>query len=376
MIANKRVQSIDFLRGIIMLIMALDHVREHFHFGALSYSATNLKTTYPELFFTRWITHFCAPNFVFLSGISVYLASRRKPGSFFVKRGAWLILVEIVLISFALTLNPLYNVIILQVIWAIGVSMILLGLLIKLPPRIIGMIGLVLIAGHDLLPATQNMFMQMFFTARATIIHIDSTHFIFDLYAVLPWTGVMFLGFWFGTWYEKEAVPRKQFLMYSGIAGIMLFIALRLYNGYGDPAHWEMQKNALFTLMSFLNASKYPPSLIYCLMTISPALIVLAFTENMKMSVIKVYGSVPFFYYILHFYLIRVLTILVFFAQGFKTDQIVTPNSPWLFLPPGIGFSLGTAYLIWLGIVIALYFPCRWFSNYRRTHHQWWLSYL
>jgi len=370
----KRIQSIDFLRGIIMLIMALDHVREHFHYGALSYSATNMQTTNPILFFTRFITHFCAPNFVFLSGISVYLASRRKPGSFFIKRGAWLVLVEIVLISFVLTLNPLYNVIILQVIWVIGLSMILIGLLIKLPAWVIGLIGLILTAGHDLLQPSSNVLMQLFFTARATIIPIDSSHFIFDLYAILPWTGIMFLGFWVGTWYEKEG--RKRFLTYTGIAGIIIFIALRLNNGYGDPSHRETQKNGIFTFMSFLNVSKYPPSLLYCLVTISPALIILAFTENIKLPFIKVYGSVPFFYYICHFYLIRILSVILFFAQGFKPSEIITPNSPFLFLPPETGFSLGVAYLIWLGVILLLYFPCRWFSSYRKNHNQWWLSYL
>lgn len=375
-----------------MLIMAIDHTREFFHQGALTYSATDMATTYPALFFTRWITHFCAPVFVFLSGLSAYLAGTRRSKSelsgFLIKRGFWLILVEVVLMSFAIFLNPLFNAIALQVIWAIGISMIILALLVWLPVRIIGLIGLLLIVGHDVLTtlklqpnSTEDVLMKIFFTARGTLLALDQNHYAFVLYAVLPWTGVMLLGYAFGTLYRSDynLVSRKAILLYSSITIFIAFLILRFVNGYGDPAPWAVQKNGIFTLMSFLNVSKYPPSLMYCCLTLSVGLFVLAVTENVSgklAAFFKVYGSVPFFYYVLHFYLIRVLSVIVFFAQGFKTSQIVTPNVPFLFEPPGMGFNLAITYLLWLGIILLLYYPCKWFSKYKKTHHQWWLSYL
>jgi uncharacterized membrane protein len=293
-----------------------------------------------------------------------------------------------VLITFALTLNPLFNAFALQVIWAIGVSMVILGLLAWLPVRAVGVIGLLLIIGHDLLntvklaPNTpEDTLMKIFFTARGALFALDQNHFVFVLYAVLPWTGVMLLGYAFGTLYNSAYKPasRKSFLFYSAAVLFLTFVILRYLNGYGDPAPWSVQKNSIFTLMSFLNVSKYPPSLMYCCLTLSVGLFVLALTENATgklAAFFKVYGSVPFFYYVLHFYLIRILSVVVFFAQGFKPSQIVTPNMPFLFEPPGMGFNLAITYLFWLAIILLLYYPCKWFSRYKNTHKQWWLSYL
>ncbi|RYU90665.1 DUF1624 domain-containing protein [Mucilaginibacter terrigena] len=389
---KQRVQSIDILRGIIMLIMAVDHTREYFNIGAISTDPSNLATTTPLIFFTRLATHFCAPTFVFLSGLSAYLAGTRRTkgelSGFLLKRGLWLILVEVVLVTFALSLNPLYNAIVLQVIWAIAISMILLALMIKLPLRAIGLIGLAIIASHQLLStitlvpnSTGDILMKMFFTARGTVFILDKSHFIFDLYAIIPWTGVMFLGYAFGSLYQAkhQQADRKRMLLYVAIFLFAVFVALRFINAYGDPAPWSVQKNGVFTLMSFLSISKYPPSLLFVCLTLSGALLILALTEKSAGKLagfFKVYGSVPFFYYVLHFYLIRVITIVVFFLQGFKPSQIVTPNNPFLFTPPGFGFSIGWIYLIWLAIILSLYYPCRWFSNYKKTHTQWWLSYL
>lgn len=375
-----------------MLIMAIDHTREYFHKGAITYNPTDLATTYPALFFTRWITHFCAPIFVFLSGISAYLAgSRRTKGQlsgFLIKRGLWLVFVELVLITFALSLNPLYNAFALQVIWAIGVSMIILGILVWLPLWAIGTIGVILIVGHDLLMqiklppnSLEDTLLKVFFTAQGFVAPLDKSHFVFVLYAILPWTGIMLLGYTFGTLYKTGSNPagRQKFLLYSAGGLMLLFIGLRYSNAYGDPAPWAVQKDGLFTLMSFINVSKYPPSLLYSCLTLSVGLFVLAVTENARgklAAFFKVYGSVPFFYYVLHFYLIRILSVVLFFAQGFKSSQIITPNMPFLFSPPGMGLNLGYTYLVWLGIILLLYYPCRWFSKYKQHHKQWWLSYL
>jgi len=389
---KQRIQSIDILRGAIMLIMALDHTRDYLHHTAPGVDPTNIATTTPILFFTRWITHFCASNFVFLAGVSAFLAGiRRTKGelsAFLIKRGLWLILVELIVMSFALTFNPLFNEFVLQVIWAIGFSMILLGLLVRAPLTVIGIIGGIIFFGHDVLdflalPTAGPGFvlLKVFFTARGTVLPLGSTHFLFDLYAVIPWTGVMFLGYVFGSLYGPTADPRKRkrVLLASGISLVMLFIVLRFINIYGDPAPWTVQHNGVYTVLSFLDVSKYPPSLLFLCMTIGPGLIVLSLTENVqnKLTAIFItYGNVPFFYYILHFYLIRVINIILFFASGYGVGQIKNPNGPFLFSPDGFGFSLGVVYLIWLFVIAALYWPCKWFGRYKKTHNQWWLSYL
>ena len=390
---KQRIQSIDIVRGVIMLIMALDHSRDFFHKAGFGSDPTDMATTTPILFFTRWITHYCAPNFVFLSGISAYLAGTRRTKSelsgFLIKRGAWLILAEVVLLSFAFTANPLYNVIILQVLWAIGFSMIVLGLLVRLPLKVIAIIGIIIFFGHDILDYIKmpkegtpaRILDNLFFIAEGSVIVLGKNRIIFDLYAVIPWTGVMLVGYAFGSLFVPSFDParRKKILRYTGIAAVCLFIVLRLVNKYGDPNPWSVQRNGTYTFLSFLNVSKYPPSLIYLFMTIGPALIILSFTENVKnkvTAIFTIYGNVPFFYYILHFYLLRTLDIIIFFASGFTTSQIVSNNSPSLFEPKGFGFDLGGVYLVWLCVIIALYWPCRWFSKYKKTHNQWWLSYL
>lgn len=390
---KQRIVSIDLLRGTVMLIMAIDHVRDYFHVTAFTADPTDLAVTTPALFFTRWITHFCAPTFVFLSGTSAFLAAQRKSlhqGSvFLLKRGAWLIIVEIAVITLALTFNPLYNLLVFQVIWAIGWSMIILALLIHAPVRIIALIGFVLVFGHNALDfihlpqkGAASIWWKLAFTSPGAIIPLNTTHFILDAYAVLPWTGIMLLGYSFGTVYttEQGVERRKKRIMMLGAGVIVLFFILRLVNRYGDPAPWSVQKTALFTGLSFLNVTKYPVSLMYTCMTIGPALIALSLLERSQQGwvsrIISVYGRVPFFYYVCHFYLIRVLNIIVFFAMGYGVKDIVDPNLPFLFRPMKFGFGLAGVYAVWLLVILILYRPCRWFDRYRSTHNQWWLSYL
>jgi uncharacterized membrane protein len=389
---KQRIQSIDILRGVIMLIMALDHCRDFFHFAGPLGDPTNMQTTTPFFFFTRWITHFCAPTFVFLSGVSAYLAGLRRTkaelSAFLIKRGLWLVFVELAIITLAFTFNPLYNVFILQVIWAIGFSMIILGLLVRAPLVVIGIIGALIFFGHDILDyitypqkGTEYVLMRLFLTAQATLLQINATHFAFDLYAIIPWTSVMLLGYVFGSLYKPAVDPqkRKRVLLYTGLSALALFFILRFFNLYGDPNPWSTQRNGVYTVLSFFNVSKYPPSLFYSCMTIGTALVILALIENVQNKATKiftVYGSVPFFYYVLHFYLIHIITVILFFATGYTTSQIIDRNSPFLFRPTNFGFSLGIVYLLWLVVIIALYYPCKWFSRYKKTHSQWWLSYL
>ncbi|HEY4323731.1 MAG TPA: heparan-alpha-glucosaminide N-acetyltransferase domain-containing protein [Mucilaginibacter sp.] len=389
---KQRIQSIDILRGVIMLIMALDHVRDFVHNG-FSGDPTDMATTTPILFITRWITHFCAPTFVFLSGTSAYLAGLRRTKSelsaFLIKRGLWLIFVELAIITLAFTFNPFYNLFILQVIWAIGFSMVILGLLVRAPLVVIGVIGALILFGHDMLDNAKNLptsgteyvLLRLFLTAQATVMPINANHFVFDLYAILPWTGIMLLGYVFGSLYKPsvDSQKRKKILLYTGLAVLALFFVFRLFNLYGDPAPWSTQRDSVYTVLSYFNVSKYPPSLMYSCMTIGAALVVLSQTEKIQNKLTKiftVYGSVPFFYYVLHFYLIHIITVILFFASGYTTSQIIDPKSPFLFRPATFGYGLGIVYLVWLFVIIVLYFPCRWFSKYKKSHSQWWLSYL
>jgi uncharacterized membrane protein len=391
-LVKQRIQSIDIVRGAIMLIMALDHVRDfYYHAGPFS-DPTNMATTTPILFFTRWITHFCAPTFVFLSGVSAYLAGIKRTKSelsaFLIKRGLWLIFVEVAILTLAFSLNPFYNVFILQVLWAIGFSMVILGLVVRAPIRVIAILGGSIFFGHDIidylqLPKTGAGFYldTLFFTSKGSLLQLGNNHFIFDLYAVVPWTGVMLLGYVFGSLYKPsfDQQKRKVILLYTGISVIVFFLVIRFFNLYGDPAPWSTQRNCVYTLLSFLNVSKYPPSLMYSCMTLGTSLIILSLAEqvnNKLTAILIIYGNVPFFYYVLHFYIIRICNVIFFFASGYKSSQIVTPNSPFLFRPANFGYNLAGVYLIWFCLIAILYFPCRWFSKYKKTHHQWWLSYL
>jgi uncharacterized membrane protein len=392
LVEKKRIESIDILRGVIMLIMALDHTRDFLHNAAGLGDPTNMVTTTPIFFFTRWITHFCAPNFVFLGGISAYLAGTRRTkselGSFLVKRGLWLVIVELVVMSFAFTLDPFYNFLVMQVLWVTGISMIVLGLLAlaRAPLAVFGALGALIFFGHDILdyvtfPKSGVAFVldSLFLNAKGTLLEIDPTHHIFDLYAIIPWVGVMLLGYCFGSLYATGADPvkRRKILRYTGLSALALFLILRFFNIYGDPAPWVTQRNGVITFLSFLNVSKYPPSLLYSLLTIGTGLVALSLLENVHnklTSIFIVYGNVPFFYYILHFYLLRIFNVIIFFAEGFKSSQII--GNRGLFAPPGFGLSLGGVYLAWLSVIIILYLPCRWFSKYKKTHRQWWLSYL
>jgi uncharacterized membrane protein len=391
-IIKQRISSIDILRGVIMLIMALDHTRDFLHFSGPQYDPTNMATTTPILFFTRWITHFCAPTFVFLSGVSAYLAGTRRTKSelsdFLIKRGLWLILVELTLISFAFMLNPHFNLFVLQVIWAIGFSMIILGLLVRAPLTVIAVIGGLIFFGHNILDLIQlpqkgagSVVLKMFFTAAGSVFPLGGKYIIFDLYAVIPWTGVMLLGYVFGSLYKPSFNPqrRKRILLLTGASLVVLFLILRFINGYGDPAPWSAQRNGIHTMLSFLNTTKYPPSLVYLSMTLGPVLIILSLIEHVQnklTAIFIVYGNVPFFYFVLHFYLIRAINIILFFASGFNTSQISNPNSPFNFKPPAFGYPLWVVYLIWIFVIVVMYFPCKWYSTYKRTHGQWWLSYL
>lgn len=382
-----------------MVIMALDHVRDFFYKApaeggaSLATSPTDLATTTPALFFTRWITHFCAPIFVFLAGTSIFLMSRRKSKSeislFLIKRGIWLVLVEIILITFSWTFNPFFNFIILQVIWVIGVCMILVGLLIRLPIKVLLAIGLLIVFCHNLLdyPSISNglkgnLVSDLLYFSNFAIYNLDRSHVFIIVYAVVPWTGVMLLGYCFGKLFTSVDDPdrRRKLLLQMGFGLLALFIVLRLINVYGDPVPWSTQpRGNIFTFLSFINVTKYPPSLDFLCVTIGGGLIALALFEGAKNRLgdfFRIYGRVPMFYYILHLYLIHLIGVIVFFAQGFSTNDIATPNNPFLFRPSAFGFGLPGVYAVWIVVVLTLYPLCKTYDRYKSTHQKWWLSYL
>ncbi|KQR67257.1 DUF1624 domain-containing protein [Pedobacter sp. Leaf176] len=387
---SKRILAIDILRGLVMIIMALDHTRDFFHKDAMTGDPLNPETTSAFLFFTRWITHFCAPTFVFLSGLSAYLSAQNKSAQkssvFLFKRGLWLVFVEIVIITFGLTFNPFFNFIILQVIWAIGWSMILLAIFSRISYKLVLVTGLLVVIGHnifDLLPTPQNevsgILMKVFFTASGTVIPLPNNHFIGVFYAILPWTGIMFLGYASGKWFTKDfsILKRNRNLKNFGALSLLVFVALRLLRIYGDPAPWKEYHDFSKNLLSFLNVSKYPPSLAYTSLTLGFALLFLAIAKNAKnklSTILSVYGRVPFFYYVIHFYLLHIILIALFFLEGNTTKEII--QIPFLFRPVKFGYDLWLVYGIWISVIASLYYPCKWFNKYKATHNNWWLSYL
>ncbi|MEO6252019.1 MAG: heparan-alpha-glucosaminide N-acetyltransferase domain-containing protein [Ferruginibacter sp.] len=392
LVTNKtRIQSIDLLRGLVMIIMALDHTRDFFHAQAMTEDPLNAATTTPMLYFTRWITHFCAPVFVFLSGTSAYLQSLRKSKKelslFLIKRGLWLVLLEMTLITFSFSFDIHFTVIALQTIWSIGISMIILGCIIWLPFPVIFLCGLAIVFGHNLLDIYEKDRQDLNFLYsimhRPGMYSLWGDHKLLAFYPFLPWAGLMMLGYCFGKpLYNNQGIERKKTLMWLGLGVTLFFILIRILDVYGDPDVLTNNEKPLDSLYSFLEVSKYPPSLLYMCMTIGPAIIFMAFFDKAqgKLSkIISVYGRVPFFYYIIHFYLLHALAMLVFFAKGHSTEEQaknaanVIPN----FLIPGEGFSLWVVYLIWIAVVVLLYPLCKWYDTYKtKNKEKWWLSYL
>lgn len=375
-----------------MIIMALDHTRDYFHKDAFIYDPADLHYTSGVLFFTRWITHYCAPVFVCLAGISAYLYGTKrtkKELSFFLfTRGLWLVFAELFIISLERTFNPSYPFFNLQVIFAIGISMIILSAIIWMNRAFILATGILLIAAHNLLDKVHvpgNGIPSISWALLHETAHFTFGRFTFFVhYPLLPWIGIMALGYWLGGLYFPGFDPkrRRKIFLSMGSAAIAIFILLRSGNWYGDAAHWSAQKNNLFSVLSFLNVTKYPPSLLYILMTLGPAFIFLALAErplNALSEKITVFGRVPMFYYLTHILLIHVLALGGSIISGYKlSDMVLTTrvnSSPEL---KGYGFDLGIVYLVWIGVVLILYPFCKWFDRYKRTHQatKKWLSYL
>lgn len=383
-----RVTTIDITRGLVMVIMALDHVRDLLHTPALTQNPTDLATTTPAIFLTRWITHLCAPTFVFLSGTSAYLSLRKRNDvvarRFLLKRGVVLILLELTVVNFAFWFDIHFQSLMLQVIYAIGGGLIFLSLLAKLPVRWIGIIGLAIMVGHNLLqgipaftvPAARFAWALFF---RADFFSISPSFALLIGYPLIPWLGIMLVGYACGQLMERPLNQRKLALLRIGLGSLALFVLLRFLNGYGDPAPWSAQKDGLFTFLSFINVSKYPPSLLYDLLLLGLMFLILSATDGVSNAFTRwltVYGKVPMFYYILHWYLVHLSMIAMSLLQGYSLADI--PTGPINFgRPAGAGISLELVYLVWIGLVIALYPLCNWYGRYKAAHaERGWLRYI
>ncbi len=388
--AQVRLREIDLWRGVVIVLMALDHVRDYFHAGTFLFNPLDPDRTYAALYATRWITHLCAPSFVFLAGVSVYLQlakGKKVPqlSRLLLWRGLWLVGLELTVISFAWAFAvpfPLF----LQVIWAIGWSMIGLALLVWLPRPAVLAIGIAIVAGHNLLDAvTPDQFGQL--SLLWTLLHeggrvaVAGEPIGFASYPILPWVGVMALGYGLGAVFLEPAQRRDRMLLAAGGAMIALFLLLRGWNFYGDPDPWTERADLVRSAMAFLDVQKYPPSLMYVLITLGigfALMPLLARVRGAAGNILLCFGAVPFFFYVLHLYVIHALAIAANAALGrdvsgmFNFVKMITSPERYLHL----GFPLLAVYAAWLVVLGLLYPLCRWWVGVKRTHRGWWLSYL
>lgn len=389
-----RVASIDVIRGAVMALMAIDHVRV--------YAGVPAGGSTAAIFFTRWVTHFCAPAFVFFAGTSAYLYGRRHPGlpRFLLTRGLWLVLLELTVIRVAWTFNVDFaSYLLAGVIWVIGWSMVLMAGLVRLPVAVVGAFGLAVIAGHNLMDPYfwqiaetldgrpwSGLWKILYFSFFAGPVTLGGGGpRLMVLYSLVPWVGVMAAGYAFGAVGAAEPPRRRRLCVVIGLSATALFVVLRGLDLYGDPGTWSPSAGdgpaAMPALLGFLNTTKYPASLAFLLMTLGPTIAVMPLVEGARGAIARwltVFGRVPFFFYVLHIPLIHVLAIVVSLVRHGSV-------SPWLFAnhpmgappaPDGYMWSLGLLYLVWAIAIVILYFPCRWFAGLKARRSDWWLSYL
>ncbi len=385
----KRVSSIDFLRGLVMIIMALDHVRDLVHITATAQNPLDFATTTPSLFMTRWITHLCAPTFVFLSGTSAYLSFKNQNNleenrRFLLTRGIWLIFLNFTVVNFGIFFDVKFSVLFSQVIAAIGFGQIILAMMLKIQPRTVGLIGLAIIFGHNLFQnvsfeqsSTLNVIWSVLM--KVNFYQITPNFAYLTAYPYIPWTGIMLAGFGFGTFFNLPEDKRQQLFLKIGLGALALFIVLRAFNLYGDPNPWSVQQNYVFTFLSFINVTKQAPSLLYVLITLGISMLLLSVFEKVKnkfTDVISVYGKVPLFYYLLHWYLIHIVAIGIFLSQGYSFSALQFSGFNFGH-PQNGGLELLATYLAWIGIVVTLYPVCHWFWQYKsQNKDKVWLRYF
>jgi uncharacterized membrane protein len=378
-----RLDSIDLLRGLVMILMALDHTRDFFGTGGMN----PRDVADPVLFLTRWITHYCAPIFIFLAGLSAYLYGARgrsiaEVSRFLLTRGFWLIVIEFTLVRLGWSFSLNLDFFVAQVIWVIGASMVVLAGLVWLPRWAIAVIALTMIAGHNLLDGIRA---EELGTAgwlwnvlhQPAVLQLGPQTKVLALYSLIPWAGVMAAGYVMGPVFKLDPPARRRFLLWTGAAVITGFIVVRASNLYGDPAAWSMHDGWLGTVLSFVNCEKYPPSLLYLMMTLGPALILLALFERVHGTIagwIITFGRVPFFFYVAHIFLIHALAVALAWAMlgdaGWLMGQF-PPKKPAVW-----GLDLLGVYATWLCVVVILFPLCRWFASIKQRRREWWWSYL
>lgn len=383
-VKRARLESVDVVRGVIMIIMALDHTRDFFGQPG---SPTNLATASVALFFTRWITNICAPVFFLLTGTGAWLSlckrSKAELSRFLFTRGLWLIFLDLVLFRcLALQFNFDYHVTIITVLWALGWAMIVLSVLVYLPPSVVAAFGAVMIATHNLLDSISSTNPIWSILHSPNVILETPSHVVRISYPLIPWVGVTAAGYGLGQVYAWDPTRRQAFLLRLGICLSVGFVVLRAINVYGDPFRWAMQRTTVYTALSFLNTVKYPPSLLFLLMTLGPALIFLWAVDAHTPPLLRpalIIGKVPLFYYLLHFVLIHWLAVIICYARYghihwmFESPDVA--NFP-ITQPPGWGLSLPLVYLIWAFVVVVLYPLCRWFAALKQRSQNPWLGYL
>jgi uncharacterized membrane protein len=387
-----RLSAIDMVRGLVIVIMAIDHVRDFTMIGTELDPMTNPNISV-GLFVTRWITHFCAPVFVLLAGTSAGLMTARKSrhalARFLVTRGAWLIFVEMFVISNLTTFSPrgvpdLGGSIVaaMQVIWAIGASMLVLAALQYLGRRVCLLVGIAILVSHNLLdsfwPANALLEDRPLWVAlhAQMSVHAGPFHFVF-IYPVVAWIGVMLVGFGVAELFERPAERRNALLLRGGLALTAVFVVLRASHLYGDPNPWQMQPGgATATVIDFLNTTKYPPSLLFLLMTLGPAAVLCALADRWTgffKNALVTFGRVPFAFYMAHVLLIHVMAVALGVAQGFGARPFFTI---FFFFPKGYGVGLPGVYALWAVVIVVLYPFCRWVAAVKARRRDWWLSYV
>ena len=401
---RRRIDSIDLLRGIVMVIMMLDHTRDFVHNAAYQFDPTDPTRTNVALFFTRWITHFCAPVFVFLAGTGAYLQfargkSKGELSRFLVTRGLWLIFLEVTIVRLAVTFSFDFRFVgFLQVIWVIAVSMIVLAALIHLPLKLVAAVGLLMIGIHNYFDGFRFQSWRGPGTAVPDaigklwiILHQAFEGFpivgsegpvVFIIYPLIPWVGVMAVGYAFGALYKLDAQLRRRLLLIIGGTATALFIIFRKINEYGDPSAWSQQKNFVYTVLSFLNTSKYPPSLLFLLMTLGPAILALALFEVKETKGGRIreffvtFGRVPLFFYVLQWFTAHIISVTLHYAFGKPLGWLFQSPLTFSAPPPEAGFNLAVVYALWILGVLILYPLCKWFAGLKARRRDWWLSYF
>lgn len=377
-----RLDAIDLLRGLVIVLMVLDHVRDFVHATAFEFDPTDLRQTNPLLFMTRWVTHLCAPTFVFLSGVSIFMQranGKAELSKFLLTRGLWLVVLEFTVVSFGINWGP--PLAFLQVIWAIGVSMMLMAAVVRLPAKAVLALGAAIVIGHQWVaslvnPADLGAWAMPWFMAMQP----GPAGFMrgFIPYPVIPWFGIMCVGYGLGFIFRQEPEERRRNVLALALSLLAAFVVLRAINGYGNGFPWAVQSDPIMTLLSFINVTKYPPSLMYALLTLGVSMLLFLVLDKLAAPLqrfLLAFGRTAMFTYIVHLYVVHALALIVGAIGGIPSSYYMD------FLArfaggPSQGFSLPVVYAVWLTTLLLLYPISAWFAGVKRRRRDWWLSYI